>query len=361
MNDAFISVTERIEAFIARSSADAQRLDREGEFNALALELYALQFREVPPYRRFCESRHITPDPVRSWEDIPAMPVSAFKQVDVTSLAPEKRTHVFYSSGTTVESRSRHFHDPASLHLYEKSAVAAQAGAWRCSGLLLFLTPPPSLAPHSSLVHMFDVFRRAFGDGRSEFFGAVDDAGDWQVHVHVLLEAPSRSNDIPVTLMGTAFNLVHVLDHLTAANQQLQLPAGSFVLETGGYKGRSRIVPKGKLYELIEERLGVPTAHIISEYGMCELSSQAYDTACEESAHRFFRFPPWARYRVVSPENGRAAALGEPGILQVFDLANVRSVLAIQTEDVAVATDAGFELLGRATDVQARGCSLMSA
>lgn len=371
MNDPFTSVIERVEAFITRSSADAPRLDHEGEFNALALELYVLQFREVPAYRRFCESRHITPESAQSWEDIPALPVNAFKQVDVTSLAPEKRTHVFYSSGTTAESRSRHFHDAASLHLYERSVVAAQASAWRCSGLLLFLTPPPSLAPNSSLVHMFDVFRRAFGDRQSEFFGTVDHSGDWQVQVDVSLEALSRSKDVPVTLMGTAFSLVHVLDHLTAANQQLELPEGSLVLETGGYKGRSRIMPKGELHRLIEQRLGVPASHIVSEYGMCELSSQAYDRwssrfgvshgFVEADAKRMFRFPPWARYRVVSPENGRGAALGEPGILQVFDLANVRSVLAIQTEDVAIATDGGFELLGRATDAQVRGCSLMSA
>ena len=51
------------------------------------------------------------------------------------------------------------------------------------------------------------------------------------------------------------------------------------MLETGGYKGRSRALPKAELHALITERLGVPPSHIVCEYGMSELSSQAYETA----------------------------------------------------------------------------------
>jgi hypothetical protein len=48
-------------------------------------------------------------------------------------------------------------------------------------------------------------------------------------------------------------------------------------METGGYKNRSRSMPKAELHALIKERLGVPCENIICEYGMSELSSQAYD------------------------------------------------------------------------------------
>ena len=42
----------------------------------------------------------------------------------------------------------------------------------------------------------------------------------------------------------------------------------------------------------------------------------------------------------------------------MFDLANVRSVLAIQTEDLAVRRGTGFDLVGRAQMAEPRGCSL---
>jgi len=44
----------------------------------------------------------------------------------------------------------------------------------------------------------------------------------------------------------------------------------------------------------------------------------------------------------------------------VCDLANVRSVMAIQTEDLAVRHGDGFELLGRAELAEPRGCSLLN-
>jgi hypothetical protein len=45
----------------------------------------------------------------------------------------------------------------------------------------------------------------------------------------------------------------------------------------------------------------------------------------------------------------------------VYDLANVRSAMAIQTEDLAVRRGDGFELQGRAAPTESRGCSLMPA
>jgi len=94
---------------------------------------------------------------------------------------------------------------------------------------------------------------------------------------------------------------------------------------------------------------------------MSELSSQAYDAVVagvEREAggsDGTFHFPPWARAQLVSPETGREAAEGETGLIRVFDLANVFSVMAIQTEDLAVRHGDGFELIGRSPLVEPRG------
>ncbi|MGH7993822.1 MAG: hypothetical protein ACREDQ_09920, partial [Limisphaerales bacterium] len=72
-----------------------------------------------------------------------------------------------------------------------------------------------------------------------------------------------------------------------------------------------------------------------------------------------FQFPPWARVRIISPETGQEAAHGETGLIRVFDLANVFSVMAVQAEDLGVRCGSGFELIGRAQFAEPRGCSLM--
>ena len=145
-------------------------------------------------------------------------------------------------------------------------------------------------------------------------------------------------------------------------------------METGGYKNRSRSMPKAELHALITERLGVPRENIICEYGMSELSSQAYDVTSDKwqvtrnavssvNCHLSpsLSLSPWARVQIISPETGREVADGETGLIRVFDLANVFSVAAIQTEDLGIRRGDGFELIGRAQLAEPRGCSLMSA
>jgi hypothetical protein len=73
------------------------------------------------------------------------------------------------------------------------------------------------------------------------------------------------------------------------------------------------------------------------------------------------RFPPWCRVQIISPETGCEAGEGETGLIRVFDLANVYSVMAIQTEDLGIRRSDGFELIGRAALAEPRGCSLMAA
>src|SRR5262249_19952186 len=141
----------------------------------------------------------------------------------------------------------------------------------------LFLTPLPHAAPHSSLVYMFGAVRREFGNGRSCFTGRMNSDGSWDLDLKAALDFLRQSiamND-PVVILGTAFNFVHLLDFLADSKITLQLASGSGILETGGYKGRSRVMPKEELHSLIGRRLCVRLSRIVCEYGMSELSSQA--------------------------------------------------------------------------------------
>ena len=219
---------------------------------------------------------------------------------------------------------------------------------------LVILTPPLVQAPHSSLVYMFEAVGREFGSPASLFGGKVEANGAWSLdrgRIQAALEESVRAQR-PVALLGTAFNFVHLLDDREQPTPRCQLPTGSCAVETGGYKGRSRALPKIELCALIGESLGIPPSHILGEYGMSELSSQAYDGVAGQTWHpgaesRTFRFPPWARARIVSPETGREVEDGAAGLIRVFDLANLHSVLAIQTEDLGIRRGEGFELIGR--------------
>jgi hypothetical protein len=337
-------------------------------FAELARELFALQFQGNPAYRRVCEARQQTPATVAPWTQIPYVPTSAFKELELTSIPPAERTAVFLSSGTTGQKNSRHFHSAESLALYEASLWHWFQPHFRVQNEFLFLTPDRAAAPGSSLVHMFGTVAQASpGAERHAFCGRVAGDGAWTVDFEPAVQrlASAVAHARPLILLGTAFSFVHLLDFLAANGLHFQLPAGSQVMETGGYKNRSRVLPKPELHALITHHLGVERPDIICEYGMSELSSQAYDAAVTPpsagTSPRVFRFPSWARVQIISPETGQETAEGEPGLIRIFDLANVFSVAALQTEDLGIRRGDGFELVGRATQAEPRGCSLMSA
>lgn len=360
------------------------------EFNELARQLFALQYAHNKSYRCYCRSQKVSPGMISDWTQIPAIPAVAFKEMELTSLPVSDRTRVFHSSGTTKQQPSRHVHNAESLRIYEASLMSwfnahvvpdlnaeLQSAATAdpsslCSFRrlpILFLTPSQVMAPHSSLVHMFETIHREFGASGSLFIGKLDAEGAWQIDCEMALRFLDHAvrTDAPIMLLGTAFTFVHLLDALEERKLAFALPQGSRVMETGGYKGRSRSMPKGELHQSIADQLGIPKTHIIAEYGMSELSSQAYDLKVPCSvfgvpcADRAFHFPPWARVQIISPETGQEVNEGQTGLIRVFDLANLSSVLAVQTEDLGVRRGSGFELIGRAALAEPRGCSLMSA
>jgi hypothetical protein len=330
-------------------------------FDAVALELFALQFKHNFAYRKICEARDRTPETVGHWTQIPVVPTGAFKELELTSIAPGERITVFHSSGTTDQKSSRHFHNAESLAVYEASLwkwFEQNCGLRIADCGLVILTPPPKQAPHSSLVCMFEVLRQKLGAPENIFVGKVSADGAWTLDFDAALIAlnPQPATRNPQLILGTAFSFVHLLDYLAEKNLRFQLPNNSRVMETGGYKNRSRSLPKSELHALISERLEVPRENIICEYGMSELSSQAYSKASGT-----LQFPPWARAQIISPETSREVGEDETGLIRVFDLANVFSVAAIQTEDLGIRRGYGFELIGRAQLAEPRGCSLMTA
>ncbi|HEY7216371.1 MAG TPA: hypothetical protein VIC28_17250, partial [Thermoanaerobaculia bacterium] len=72
-----------------------------------------------------------------------------------------------------------------------------------------------------------------------------------------------------------------------------------------------------------------------------------------------FVAPHWVRVRLLDPETLEEAPAGTPGLIAVFDLANLGSAVHLLTEDLGIVEGDGFRLLGRAAGAELRGCSLV--
>jgi len=329
----------------------------EERFEQLALDLFAYQVERNAPYARYAASLGFrAAQPPASWREIPAVPSSAFKDTTLATFDVSGAEAIFHTSGTTAGAAGKHYLERAALY---DAALCAAFDRFvlgdNAKLRYLNLVPNPRLHPHSSLGYMMGHVSVLRGDGRAAYFfesGDVDVAG----FARALDDAIGAGQ--AVCIAGTAFAFVALLDGLAAAKRRFVAPPGSRIMETGGFKGRTRVVERRELYARLQEAFGIAYPSIVSEYGMTELVSQYYDDFASRSAEtRVKSGPPWLRTLVVD-ERGGEVVRGEAGFLRHVDLCNRSSVVAIETEDRGYATDGGFVLLGRDEEAAARGCSL---
>ncbi len=326
-------------------------------FNDLALQTFRFQFQHNESYRRYCARRGCIPEAVTDWRDIPAVPTAAFKEVALCTGAVSAAALTFRTSGTTRGSERRGTHYLLDASLYEESLLAGFRSFLlpdRARMRMIALTPPSSELPDSSLSYMISTLLRELGTAESAGFAHASSGIDCDALRRALAEAQE-----PVCLLGTSLAYLHFLDAL--GNARIRLPAGSRLMDTGGFKGERREITAPEMQQRYTAQLGIPAQYCVNEYGMTELCTQYYDVTLKlgsATARRSKAGPPWVRARVVDPETLESVSRGETGILQHFDLANLYSVSAILTEDLAREEPDGFVLLGRAPGAMPRGCSI---
>ncbi len=352
-----------LEAAILAWMAERDAVRDEARFDALALGLFRFQYAACEPYRRYCDALGRAPGAVRHANEVPAVPTGAFKEFDLRCFPAAQTRLTFHTSGTSTERRGALHLD--TLALYEASLLASLRRCFLTDlcgrrPTMRFLALPPQSAPDSSLTHMFATLAAAEGGPESGFDLTPD--GLALPALGRALEAARRAGR-PVVLGGTSFAFVHFLDATEASAPSWVLPPGSRVLETGGFKGRSREVPREALRAALAARFGIPERAVLNQYGMTELGSQFYDsTLVDPIGPRRKLAPPWTRVRCVDPETGEDVPTGEVGLVVIHDLANTGSVAAVQTADlgrlVPAPTGAGFDVIGRAAGAEQRGCSV---
>lgn len=337
------------DALHARARAFVRAFEQGGAapepFDALALDLARFQARHVPGYARLCAARGVDPGRIREAAEAPAVPTDAFKLATVFAFPADQACVTFRTSGTTIGARGAH---PMRITATYDGAALAFGRAMLAPHFeppvpVLVLGPSEQEAPDSSLAHMCATFARAWGTGAWFLRGGELDVEGLRRHIAEL--GPAR----PAVILATSLALAHLID-LAAS---LPLPAGSRVMQTGGFKGRKREVDAAELRRSVARLFALPEGDVVGEYGMTELSSQFW-----EGAPGVYREPPWARVVPVHPESLAPVPHGDVGIARIEDLANVDSAFAVLAADLVRRVDGGFELLGRAAGAPPRGCSI---
>ena len=334
-------------------------------FEDLALEIADFQRDFSPGFARLLAARGAPLDCV---EGIPGVPCDAFRLARV-AVHPETEDRLrFATSGTT--SGARGLHAMRTTETYRVLALSFGRQALLSSDHararhVVALAPRLDDPPTSSLGYMMALFMVDFAqqDDKAPEHWLIDEHG---VNVAGLAHAGRHAleADKQLVLLATSFALVSLLDALDG--KRLSVPESTVVMQTGGFKGKTREIAPSELRSMVAQCFGISEQQVLGEYGMTELTSQLYEatlpgSVLEASRHGtpgvYFE-PPWLRVVPVDPTTLKAVPPGEVGIARIVDLGNVDSALAIQTQDRVRRVAGGIELLGRAAGAPPRGCSL---
>lgn len=308
----------------------------EEDFNRCALEMYDYQRNNVPVYQSYLS--HINRSEPKHYTEIPHIPISFFKSHDIIALNKKEQIR-FLSSGTTGMERSKH--PVADVSLYERSFLPTYehfVGPLN-EQIVFALLPNYVEQGNSSLIYMVEKLIAASKNELSGFY--LTDFSALEQAISLGKKAGKKC-----VLFGVSYALLDFAE----LNPDLQ---GVTIIETGGMKGRRQEMTKEELHAALCN--GFNVSSIASEYGMCELLSQAYSD--EEGC---FSLPPWMRFSLREVNDPFAnVASGKTGGVNIIDLANIYSCAFIETQDLGRSSDGKLKLMGRFDQSDLRGCNLL--
>jgi len=309
------------------------------KFSNFALQLFQYQYGLNKVYQEYCNYLNINPEKIKSIEEIPFLPVSFFKthRVITGNFIPEI---TFFSSSTTGIQPSKH--EIKDISLYEMSFIKSFEYFYGNPRQYVFLALLPSYLERegSSLIYMIEKLMQLSGKKENDFF-----LYNHEQLFKILVELKKKKEK--TILFGVTYALLDFIE-----NYRIDFPE-LILFETGGMKGRRKELIKKEVHHSLQEAFHLQNIH--SEYGMCELLSQAYSTG-----NNIFNTPPWMKFLLRDEKNPLhvSNSLSE-GAINIIDLANIHSCAFIATDDLGRQNGNGVEIIGRFDDAEIRGCNLL--
>lgn len=350
----------RVENFIKQSNSS------EITFNELFCDLYQEQLKHNPVMKKYYDS-FISDVYIAEYRHLPPIPVQFFKEFEMRSYETHDRERCWHSSGTSGKISKTFL---SNTEIYDlvirklwKSRVPQFGRLIGRTPTTYRLIPTEKSWPNSSLAHFFDLGQKIEAPDFSSVwvtpYQLQDDSGRFEVDYDQLINMFESHEDygIPARLVGTSYAIASVFDKLQELNARFKLPEGSSVLDTGGYKGLVRDRSREEFLDQAFDTLNLDPAHCVNEYGMSELSSHFWNLYLD--GEEWWYVPPWVRVRSADPLTNEDSP---EGVAVFYDLANVWSCCAVQTQDRVELMQRGnrqyIRPLGRVKDAELKGCSI---
>ena len=310
-------------------------------FDELAMDIFHWQAAHNPVYSRYLALLGLNSGDIGSPDEIPFLPVSAFRTHRVVS-GKRKTECIFESSSTGAGIPGKHH--VSDLSLYKTSVLRTFKKFYGDPERYQIFPLLPSYLErgNASLVYMVKILMDAGKQKELNFY--LHNYGQLAEDLQ-----KQQSSERKILIIGVTFALLRF-----AKEFPMEL-SDAIVMETGGMKGRGRELTREEVHERLKSAFALKSVH--SEYGMTEMLSQAYS-----AGEGLFEPAPTMKVSIRDMQDPfELKSAGQTGVIRMIDLANLYSCSFLETADLGkLHPDGHFEVLGRMDHSEVRGCNLMA-
>lgn len=328
------------------------------------IELTKFHYEKCTPYRKIIDTYGWDSQTMRDYYDIPFLPVSLFKQMDLCSVPKEDVIKTMTSSGTSGQAVSKIYCDRATTSNQQKTLAKIVTDFIGASRIPMLVIDTPSVLKNRN---MFSA--RGAGILGFSIFGAdrtyvLND--DMELNVELLEAFLEKHQGQRIFLFGFTFmiwqHFYRELVHLAGKGKHFDL-SGGILIHGGGWKKLiSEAVSPVEFKERLREVCGLHDIH--DYYGMVEQTGCIYmECECGHLHTSIFSDVITRRARDFT-----RCDIGETGIIQVVSMipeSYPGHSLLTEDEGVILGEDdcpcgrlgKYFRVDGRLKNAEIRGCS----
>ena len=312
-------------------------------------------------YAAILQALNFNEDSVKSYYDLPFIPVRLFKEYDLMSIDKSQVFKTMTSSGTTGQKVSKIFVDKDTASNQQKTLIKILSDFIGKQRLPMLIIDSPKVVKDRNLFSARGAAILGLSMLARERIYALDE--NMQLNVEVVKEFCQKYEGQRVLLFGFTFMVwQHLYSELKRLNLKLNLPE-AFLITGGGWKKLVTLnISREAFKDALREQCGI--GHFLDHYGMVEQTGSIY-AECE---YGHLHASNYSDVIIRDPKDFSICKVGQKGIIQVVSvLPHSYPGHSLLTEDEGIILGEDdcpcgrhgkyFTITGRMKKAELRGCS----
>lgn len=339
-------------------------LNKSAKTAALTEELKRLTKHHIdacPAYAGMMRAVGLDLNKVQTYEDLPFLPVSLFKDLTLKSVSDAEVFKTLTSSGTTGQKVSKIYLDKEGVANQQKALVKIVSAFTGAARLPMLIIDSPSVIKNRAMFSARGAGILGFSIFGADRTYALND--DMEIDFPAIEAFLERHKGQKILLFGFTFMIwQHFYKELLKSEKKIDLSNGILIHGGGWKKLVSEAVSPAEFKARLTAVCGLSDVH--DYYGMVEQTGCVY-MQCE---HGHMHASVFSDVIMRNPKDFSVCSVGEKGIIQVVSvLPKSYPGHSLLTEDEGVLLGEDdcpcgrngkyFQILGRLKNAEIRGCS----